>query len=206
MARQSSFGICGLCGVRKGKAAMVTHLKQCLPASATQRPMAPVMLLRAQQGANSIYWLDVAAPLDSKLDQLDGLLRQVWLECCGHLSGFFEGRYDEIPAGSRMKQVFRFVGRTVGYQYDFGSTTELTIRLAGVANAATGKAAVVARNEAPVWACNACGQPAVHVCSECGWTGNGFFCGKHGRSHECGEEMLLPVVNSPRMGVCGYTG
>jgi hypothetical protein len=22
----------------------------------------------------------------------------------------------------------------------------------------------------------------------------------------CGEEMALPVVNSPRMGVCGYAG
>ena len=24
--------------------------------------------------------------------------------------------------------------------------------------------------------------------------------------HECGQEMLLPVVNSPRVGVCGYVG
>jgi hypothetical protein len=24
--------------------------------------------------------------------------------------------------------------------------------------------------------------------------------------HECGEEMLLPVVNSPRVAMCGYTG
>jgi len=24
--------------------------------------------------------------------------------------------------------------------------------------------------------------------------------------HECGEEMLLPVVNSPRVGMCGYEG
>ena len=26
------------------------------------------------------------------------------------------------------------------------------------------------------------------------------------RNHDCGEEAILPVVNSPRMGVCGYTG
>jgi hypothetical protein len=26
------------------------------------------------------------------------------------------------------------------------------------------------------------------------------------KDHECGEEMLLPMANSPRAGVCGYTG
>jgi hypothetical protein len=37
---------------------------------------------------------------------------------------------------------------------------------------------------------------------------NPFYCGAHAESeeHECGEEALLPVVNSPRMGMCGYTG
>jgi len=26
------------------------------------------------------------------------------------------------------------------------------------------------------------------------------------KDHERGEKMLLPVVNSPRVGMCGYTG
>lgn len=26
------------------------------------------------------------------------------------------------------------------------------------------------------------------------------------KTHECGEDMLLPVVNSPRVGMCDYTG
>jgi hypothetical protein len=34
-----------------------------------------------------------------------------------------------------------------------------------------------------------------------------FVCSDHARDHACGEEeSLMPVVNSPRMGVCGYTG
>lgn len=36
---------------------------------------------------------------------------------------------------------------------------------------------------------------------------NPFFCETHAKRHECYNlDMLLPVVNSPRMGVCGYTG
>jgi hypothetical protein len=36
---------------------------------------------------------------------------------------------------------------------------------------------------------------------------NPFYCELHSEDHDCEEaEMLLPVVNSPRMGMCGYTG
>ena len=30
-----------------------------------------------------------------------------------------------------------------------------------------------------------------------------FYCDECGTEHDCGEEMMLPVLNSPRMGVCG---
>ena len=33
-----------------------------------------------------------------------------------------------------------------------------------------------------------------------------FFPEKIEPEHECGAEVLLPVVNSPRVGVCGYSG
>jgi hypothetical protein len=36
-------------------------------------------------------------------------------------------------------------------------------------------------------------------------TDNPFFCDSCAEKHEH-EEMLLPVVNSPRMGVCAYDG
>ena len=54
--------------------------------------------------------------------------------------------------------------------------------------------------------CEKCGQPAVWVCSSCIYDNGGWLCDAHTRKHKCGEEMLLPVVNSPRVGMCGYTG
>ena len=188
MANENSFGICELCGVRKGKAAMMKHVKECLAAIGNKDKLGSVMVLRVSQGSRSIFWLDVAAPVDAKLEQLDDLLRRVWLECCEHLSGFFQGRYDEISMNRRMTEVFGSVGDTVNHQYDFGSTTELTIRLAGLTNASSGKPIVVARNEAPVWPCEECGQPAASVCGECMWRGGGFCCAKHEAEHGCGEE------------------
>jgi hypothetical protein len=36
---------------------------------------------------------------------------------------------------------------------------------------------------------------------------NPFYCERHAEDHDCDElEMILPVVNSQRMGVCAYAG
>jgi len=33
-----------------------------------------------------------------------------------------------------------------------------------------------------------------------------YFCNECAKEHEYGEDMSLPVVNSPRCGVCRYKG
>jgi len=55
-------------------------------------------------------------------------------------------------------------------------------------------------------ACVKCGKPATHVCTDCQWSGEGWMCEQCLREHPCGDELALPVVNSPRVGGCGYTG
>ncbi|MBI5416950.1 hypothetical protein HZA55_03240, partial [Candidatus Poribacteria bacterium] len=49
-------------------------------------------------------------------------------------------------------------------------------------------------------------KQATKVCSECIYDDKGWVCDDHADTHECGEDMLLPVVNSPRIGVCAYSG
>ena len=65
---------------------------------------------------------------------------------------------------------------------------------------------VLARNDAPVLPCDVCGKEATHVCTRCIYDDQGWLCDACVAEHECGEEMLLPVVNSPRVGMCGYEG
>ncbi|MDD4580331.1 MAG: hypothetical protein PHF80_06615 [Methanothrix sp.] len=43
-------------------------------------------------------------------------------------------------------------------------------------------------------------------CCVCSGESTGRVCDECGKTHECGEDMLLPVVNSPRVGMCDYTG
>lgn len=42
------------------------------------------------------YWLYLEMPARATLTDLDGFLRDIWLECCGHLSAFDIGtvRYE----------------------------------------------------------------------------------------------------------------
>lgn len=204
MKNPELFGICGLCGVRKGKRGMTGHLKQCLPSAANGSPRIPLLLLRVQAAYAPMYWMYMATGRDTKLGQLDVLLRRVWLECCDHLSEFYTTGRQEIPMSRRMSEIFYRHGVGIKHVYDFGTSTELVVCFAGLTEGVSAKPIVAPRNEPPDWRCDICGEPASTVCAEC-YEG-GFNCMRHGKNHGCGEDMLLPVVNSPRMGVCGYTG
>jgi hypothetical protein len=161
--------------------------------------------------------MHVELPADARLEVLDAFLRNIWLECCGHMSMFTiqgkrysispMGEFDDESMEARLSEVLS-PGMKFYHEYDFGSTTHLTLKVVSQEQRRTkGKAIkVLARNEPPQIPCICCGKPATQVCTECIDSDAGWLCETCVAGHECGEEMLLPVVNSPRVGVCGYTG
>ena len=210
MAKSSSFGICQSCGSRKTKGAMVAHLKECLPVHSGRGPRAgreAFLLLRAHANGIPVFWLDLVARPEAKLKDVDRFLRGIWLECCGHMSEFYGSARRKVSMNTKVSEALRGVAAGLGYVYDFGSSTELVISLSGtVEGNSKGAVELVARNEPPAWPCDECSETATAVCTQCLYDGRGFCCAVHASSHDCGEDVLLPVVNSPRMGVCGYTG
>ena len=188
---------------------MVAHLKSCLSIPSAAGPRAgsePLLLLRAQANGVPMFWLDLAVKPEAKLKDVDRFLRRTWLECCGHMSEFYGSARRKVSMNAKISDALG-VAERLGYVYDFGSSTELVVNLSGtVEGHSKGAVRLVARNEPPTWPCDACGEPATSVCSQCLYEGHGFCCAAHASTHDCGEEALLPVVNSPRMGVCGYTG
>ena len=68
---------------------------------------------------------------------------------------------------------------------------------------------LLARNEAPMIPCDECGgMQAEMICEECNWEGGGWLCKSCAEKHACadGDDIFLPVPNSPRAGVCAYMG
>lgn len=224
--RASTSGRCRLCGREYGKSGMARHLQTCrakqevASGGASRKTRSTRLLHLAVSGRSApMYWLHLEAPAGATLAELDAFLRHTWLECCGHLSAFTIGgvsyassvdsdwALDEESMDVKLGRVLK-VGDSFHHEYDFGSTTYLTLKVVGEREGPIhGRGIeVLAQNEPPLIPCEGCGREVTQVCSQCSWDGAGWLCDQCSETHGCGEEMLLPVVNSPRVGVCGYTG
>jgi len=99
------------------------------------------------------------------------------------------------------------VGQKFFYRYDFGSSTNLNLRIVSEREGLVNPKDVVkllARNLAPEFKCSVCDAPATLIFGGA-WGDGNTYCKKHAKKYE-GEGLLLPIVNSPRVGVCGYDG
>lgn len=224
---QKTNGTCAICGASFSKAAMKKHLESCIQKHPVRKPSGyPVPVetklftLLVEGKSFQEYWIYLEVPANSMLKKLDNFLRDTWVECCGHLSQFIieDKRYvsetDEYFMDFKDKSMNYIlervlsVGEKFSYEYDFGSTTSLNLKVLSerVVEDADSSISFLARNDPPLITCTSCGKIATYICGQCGCTGEGWVCDDCAPMHECGEEMLLPVVNSPRVGVCGYTG
>jgi hypothetical protein len=214
MATKAPKATCLLCKSKYTGTGMTKHLQSCIPNSVKNqqnhekfKPQ-PFFHILVKGYHLPEYWLHLKVASTARLEDLDQFLRAIWLECCGHMSAFSHGR-SELKMGRRLKDVLS-PGMELLHEYDFGSTTELLVKVLAEYDGPMEKnkpVEILARNEATEIPCDECGKaPAVQICTECQWDGSGWLCEACAKDHECGEEMLLPVVNSPRTGVCGYTG
>lgn len=159
------------------------------------------------------FWLHLEMRGSAALDDLDDYLRAIWLECCGHLSRFSLRGWGspDISMSRRADRIFK-PGLSLRHQYDFGTTSETVIKVVSVRR---GKPttkhpiALMARNDPPQFECIECGQPATHLCMECVIEDDrpGWLCAEHVKTHPHDDYGApMPIVNSPRLGMCGYEG
>lgn len=230
MTRQISRGTCTFCQREFSKSIMTRHLESCEQRAAMQAEAESHQKVQKTRAFHLVvegyrlpmYWMHLEVSVGTTLAMLDHFLRGTWLECCGHLSAFTIGgvRYSvdealyEWDTDSKNMQVpldqVLNPGQTCSYEYDFGSTTELALKVISEREVVAKKKAIeiIARNTLPMVPCDVCGKPATHFCNQCLYEDEdkGCLCDECVKVHECSEEMLSPMVNSPRAGVCGYTG
>lgn len=253
--REISRGRCLVCRKEFSKPSMTKHLEACRQAMREKEHRTQPGALRmsvfhlvVEAERLPMYWLHLEVAIGVTLEALDCFLREIWLECCGHLSAFtIDGVHycaDEEIVGlgvwrvgkqamqTTLREAMR-PGQSSTYEYDFGTTTELHLKVVATREVGAQSEAirVLARNTLPPVPCNLCGQPATSACLRC-WYGSdeceqeleehdgagldieeerkeqGYLCATCAASHPCQKEDLKPLrrVNSPRAGVCGYTG
>jgi hypothetical protein len=217
MNQPASMGSCLLCGGSFSRAAMTRHLKTCDQPEPSEQPLNKSFHLFVEGRYSPVYWLHLAAGAEASLSDVDFLLRGIWLECCGHLSAFtiqgeryYSGGEDELE-GSGMETSLGGIlkpGMVFYHQYDFGSTTSLKLKVLGMREGSPDQHEVdlIAQNDAPHIVCHQCGNhQATKICMQCQSSGRGWLCEACTATHKCGRDVYLPVANSPRAGVCGYS-
>ena len=212
MKRATTNGVCSYCNTKipKNSRSILSHLFDCHGRQVIEGTgAATYILLLIQAKYSPDYWLVVKARADVSMKTIDKFLRDIWLECCGHFSEFSD-KYATIPMTRHLTQVIS-KGLTIEYVYDFGSSTELTLSMIQtIQDIDEGRLLILVRNQAPEYECSSCNNKAVAICPYCIDDGEGLLCqsciGQHKCVQEEGEDLLSPLTNSPRAGVCGYTG
>ena len=188
-------GNCFFCGKTAAKTAMKNHiLKEHNSGDEA------CYLFKAEGAYDKDYWLFFTAPLDAGLSVVDTFLRKIWCECCGHLSAFRMGGREY---GKARKISTLGVGDQLMYEYDFGSTTEILLTVVSEISRPKQREKIylLARNEPQEILCESCAAPATVIDA---WE-YALLCDECAKDID-DEAALLPIVNSPRCGVCGYTG
>jgi len=194
MPKQTLNGNCFMCGKTAAKTAMKNHILK-----EHNSGDEPCYLIKAEGAYNKDYWLFFAISADATLTKVDKFLRDIWCECCGHLSAF-RGQGGEIGKSRKISALS--VGDKLLYEYDFGSTTEIILIIVSEISSTKqrDKVTLLARNEPLPETCETCQAPAAYINA---WEGN-LVCETCAEEED--EDALMPIVNSPRMGECGYDG
>ena len=220
MRAKPTKGLCSFCGQPVAKVSANKHLSSCAKileaiakAEDSKRKRETLFHLRVQAEGQAQYWLDLEMRGSAKLKDLDHYLREIWLECCGHMSQFSYGGFGGVEIGmtKTVGQVFGD-GETLTHIYDFGTESVTLIKPVRQREGkplTTHPVMLLMRNVEPVFECQECQQPAAWLCMECIYEHDemGTLCDQHAENHpheEYGEPMR--IVNSPRMGMCGYDG
>ncbi|MCI5130740.1 MAG: hypothetical protein D3904_04295 [Candidatus Electrothrix sp. EH2] len=217
--KKQTRGACAFCKRKMTGNGMVKHLSACpdrkkaldkcdQQAGKTEK----IYHLKIQDSWLSDFWLHLEMRASATLKDLDSYLRSIWLECCGHLSQFSVGGWksEEIAMDTDVGSIFH-PGLVLTHIYDFGDSSETQIK---VVSEREGKPMsehpiyLMARNELPAVESCACGKPGAWLCMDCGDTSDevAVLCKEHGEGEEYQDHAMLPIVNSPRTGRCGYEG
>ena len=167
-----------------------------------QRNQFIIAIKSKYEGNDYCIYLSIDGTLG--LVHIDQFIRDIWVECCGHLSGFrIRGKfYQDHSMNTRLNDILD-IDEKFEYEYDFGSTTYLNLEVVDIIQVSSSfsQIEIIARNHDIKHECETCGKEAK-------------FFNYENDKWECGNcidennDMISEIeyCNSPRDGVCGYEG
>jgi hypothetical protein len=243
-AKFKSEGKCRFCGKIFAKSGINRHMQTHLDKKQNVAGLSYLVKVEQnQRWLKSPYFLSLWIDGETTLKKIDKFLRDIWLECCGHLSAFrkpkvkqrrgmdpfdamnlllkgdmnqfdkwMNGDDDDIPMSRKANKVFH-PDLKLEYEYDFGSSTELVLTvIAEYPIKADAAIVLLSRNEPPERYCQTCKKEvATQMCTVHDYDEEFLFCDRCAKKHakvceDFADYSAMPIVNSPRAGVCAYSG
>ena len=182
-----------------------------LPAEEFDAKLKELLAKRLQQETGTAPTPEEQAQIDSMVPVVRSSLQLASDPLFGNVLNNMARESDmDVRLGKVLK-----VGQKFTYEYDFGSSTDLALRVVSeregfIEDKDSDNIEILADNNAPEMPCVVCGKPAKKVAPGYDFSVEEHAycsakCAKKNREEFSYQEML-PVVNSPRVGVCGYTG
>ncbi|PWR72615.1 DUF6398 domain-containing protein [Methanospirillum lacunae] len=208
----TSPGSCFICKKKVSGDTIEEHLLSCLPLLHWLKGDEPSFLIQIVCKYNKKFWLTVLTSPTATLKDLDSFIRDVWVECCGHLSDFeigrvfFSGDGNDEDMHVYIKDVLQ-PGDECLYRYDFGSTTILRVTVLRIVPVIPPDRHIVLLGQ---------NSRAHHVCMDCKGEADyaykkdraaktQYFCSSCLERNDIDDEYCSYLTNSPRAGVCGCT-
>lgn len=205
-------GKCYYCNKELTEKTIKRHMKNCSEMERKIEELSAVDKKQRKQFILSIkpkyngneYCIYLSIDENLSLIHIDQFLRDVWLECCGHLSAFkISGRfYQDYSMNTKLKDIL-VVNDKFEYEYDFGSTTYLNLEVIDIIKvpASFSQMEIIARNHEVKHFCEICGNDAEYF----NYENDQWECKK---CIDKDNDMIskFDYSNSPRDGVCCYGG
>ena len=190
-----SVGKCFFCNAEFSKAGISRHLNTHLKQQAkVMKPGISFHVRIEDDVPRGLYFLNLWVDGDTLMAEIDGFLRAIWLDCCGHMSAFtnpkerkrypiFEMESDE---GGIMESSTKEILKkdfNLKYDYDFGSTTSLLLTVMEVFPVeCPAGIELLSRNKPLEIMCDLCSkEPAAVLCTTC--YNPSIFCEKCAKKH-----------------------
>lgn len=173
-------GFCKYCGKEYTRNGMLRHLAACknrkneLAKEKLKRKCRYFQIVIYEKYTKD-YWLVIETSENTTLKELDEFIREIWVECCGHMSAFtingieYEStsEFGDMWGAPERNMNYRLrdvadVGCNMLYEYDFGSTTELYVCIQSVREGErkNNEIVILSRNNPPEIMCAHCKKNA----------------------------------------------
>ena len=205
-------GKCYYCNKELNEKTIKRHMKNCSEikkkieelSSGNKKQRNQFMIAIKSKYDGNEYCIYLSIDENLSLLHIDQFLRDIWLECCEHLSAFkIKGKfYQDYSMDTRLKDILT-INEKFEYEYDFGSTTYLILEVVDVIEvpASFSQIEIIARNYEVKHCCAVCGVETEYY----NYENDQWECKK---CMDKNNDMIskFDYCNSPRDGVCCYGG